>query len=292
MVEFPLAGVLAVIAWLEGELVRIGRARKAEMRAGVGVGARMDAGFRDTLSLVTRLTRVDALYWRLAAWNRVVERKRRVLAEAEADEAARDALLGALGGVAACERWERRAAGLAAWARRERQDEVTHSHTDTTKASPSPGSSRGLSRPGSIPRKAPGQTRGRDIQYVLPTLPPLSRKAHTLRGGTRAGSPALDDMPVPVWPCEVLPRDLHAEVMARVTAAVREKDAELARQAAAKGSGRRAGERHARPKTTTGMKTARERGERRDPRSANEVQNSRPSKRVGADAKAAGWKPP
>ena len=76
-------------------------------------------------------------------------------------------------------------------------------------------------------------------------------------------SPSLDDMPIPVWPCEVLEGDVHAEMLARVAEAVREKDAELARQAAAKGS-----ERH-----TSERRDARKCGERRDPRSAGEMRN-------------------
>ena len=245
LVEFPLAGLLAAIAWLEGEVVRIGRMRKMEARSGVAVSSRTDAGFVRTWRLVRRLVRGDAIYWRLAAWNRMVRAKRAVLE----DEAARGGLLERLGGVAACERWERRAAGLAAWAGRQKREarpewywalkareraeaQERAEARDDDKEPLSPGVSRGLCREGQT-MAAPGRARGQgalDGVFTLPALPPATRKSYPARVGTRAESPSREDAPIPVWPCELLEAEVHGAMMERVRAAVAEKDRELAAQ--------------------------------------------------------------
>ena len=300
LVEFPLAGLLAAIAWLEGEVVRIGRMRKMEARSGVAVSSRTDAGFVRTWRLVRRLVRGDAIYWRLAAWNRMVRAKRAVLE----DDAARGGLLERLGGVAACERWERRAAGLAAWAGRQKREArpewywalkareraaaaeraearaesalpdaghpESHIKDAHTNDAPSPGLSRGRLRL-AMPTAAPGRARGQGALgsvFTLPALPPATRKSYPARGGTRGVSPSLEDAPIPVWPCELLEAEVHGAMMERVRAAVAEKDRELAaqRQAQRAASGRAPG---------------------RDV----PVRDVRATAR-DADARIAGWKPP
>ena len=273
LASLPVAGLLVAIDALEREVLRLQRGR-------------LDAGFRRTLALVRQLVGVDAAYWRVAAWNRFVERKRRVVKALERDGAGfRERLLEALGGVAACERWERRAAGLAAFpnrAPREARPEWYWEFKARERAAAeddkplSPGSSRGLYREGQT-TAAPAQGRGQGIlgdEFRLPYLPPATRQSYPARGGarggTRATSQSLDDMPVPVWPCEVLEGAVHDAVMARVAEAVAEKDAELARQAAAK-------------KTRKGMAT-------RDPRDAGGLRGVRP--RAGGGEGERAWAPP
>ena len=236
---FSVAPLCMAIDAIERELLRLARGR-------------LDGSFVKTLALVRQLVTVDATYWRVAAWNRFVERKRKVMAWARRagaeGEAARGELVEALGGVAACERWERRAAGLAAfpnraprearpdwyWTFKAEERAARENRTRETLTDEAPGRARGC---GKTLGRGRVEVHGEVVSVRLPALPSrvgMARKACTPRGNTRAASPALDDAPVPVWPCEVLEGAVHDAVMARVAEAVAEKDAELARQAAAK----------------------------------------------------------
>ena len=247
--SLPVAGLLVAIDALEREVLRLQRGRQ-------------DGGFRRTLALVRQLVGVDAAYWRVAAWNRFVERKRRVLEALERDGVGyRERLLESLGGVAACERWERRAAGLAAfpnraprearpewyWAFKAEERAARENGTRETLTDEAPGRARGC---GKTLGRGRVEVHGEVVSVRLPALPSrvgMARKACTPRGNTRAASPALDDAPVPVWPREVLEGAVHDAVMARVAEAVAEKDAELARQAAAKREPKRRNERGGAP---------------------------------------------
>ena len=227
----PVEAVATWLVWLEREALRVlSRRPKA------------DRQFRRTLALSRAMVRLETWLGRACTWNRMAARKRTAMAT----EAGRAEVLAALGGEAAAERWERRAAGLGKarearpdwyWdfkARERAEAAIVFDPISGSVPSHVQGASSdmtGVLGEQARPMEAPGQARGQlgdRVRFRWAALPRAGKRLSVARGYRIAERRLPNEMPIPVWPCEVVKAKAYADMESRVADAVAAHAAQLA----------------------------------------------------------------